>query len=204
MEDYNKIPTEAVIEETINNLEDRGIEVLVVNTREEVLERVKELIKAGGEVINGSSTTLQEAGIVDYLKSGKHGWKNLHEEILKETDKAKQAEMRRKSITAEYFLSSVNAISKTGALIACDQSGSRVGAFLFGAKKLILVSGVNKITDSVEEGMKRVREYAYPLEDERAKKAYGTGSGTNKWAIIEKEKATGRITLILVKEKLGF
>ncbi|MEK6941358.1 MAG: LUD domain-containing protein, partial [archaeon] len=125
------------------------------------------------------------------------------EEILKESDWPKQAELRRQATIAEYFLGSVNAISKNGELVACDASGSRVGAYLFSAKNLILVAGVNKITPSLETAMQRVREQAFPLENERAMKAYGMGSSTAKWAIIEKDRP-GRTKLILVKEKLGF
>jgi len=38
-------------------------------------------------------------------------------------------ELRRKSVTADYFISSANAIARTGELVACDASGSRVGAW---------------------------------------------------------------------------
>ena len=141
---------------------------------------------------------------MDYLKSGGHGWKNLHEEILKENDVAKQMDLRRKSVTAEYFLGSVNAIAKTGELVACDASGSRVTAYPFAAKNLILVAGEQKITSNLDEAIKRVREYVYPFENERAQEAYGMNSTTGKWVIIEREVIPNRTTLILVKEKLGF
>ena len=88
--------------------------------------------------------------------------------------------------------------------MACDASGSRGTAYPFAAKNLILVAGVQKITTTLDEAMKRVREYVYPLEDERAKKAYGMSSTTGKWVIIEREIIPNRTTLILVKEKLGF
>ena len=154
--------------------------------------------------MNGSSTTLTEIGFTEYLKSGSHGWKNLHLLILEEKDPTQQLELRRKAASAEYFLGSVNAISKTGALIACDASGSRVTAYPFAAKKLILVAGTQKICDSLDEAMQRVRDYVFPLEDARALKAYGRNSSLGKWVIIEKEVIPDRITLILVKEKLGF
>lgn len=43
-----------------------------------------------------------------------------------------------------------------------------------------------------------------PLEDLRAREAYGIGSGINKVLIVNREVVPGRITVILVKEKLGF
>jgi len=52
--------------------------------------------------------------------------------------------------------------------------------------------------------MRRVREYVYPLEDARAKKAYGTSTAFGKWVIIENEFQKDRISIVLVKEVLGF
>lgn len=204
MNKYEKLMNDNEIKEVANNIENRGINVLLVENRAEALEKIKELIPKNSEVYNGGSSTLNEIGFLDYLKTNKHGWINLHEEILKEKDPKKQADLRRKSVTSEYFLGSINAIAKTGELVACDATGSRVTAYPFAAKNLILVSGINKITDSLEDAIKRVREYVYPLENERAKKAYGSGSTIGKWVIIEREIFKGRTTLILVKEKLGF
>lgn len=201
---WSKIPDGKTISHAVEAVKGRGIEVFLVNSKKEALDKIIELIPKGAEVMNGSSTTLEEIGFVDYLESGKHGWKNLHEEILKEKDWPKQAELRRKATTAEYFLGSINAISKNGELVSCDNSGSRVGAYLFSAKNLVLVSGVQKIAGSLEEAMQRVRGYAFVLEDQRAKKAYGMNSSVSKWAIIEREINSNRVKLILVKEKLGF
>lgn len=178
--------------------------MIVVDSRREAFEKILEIVPKDTEISNGSSTTLHEIGFMDYLESGRHGWRNLHEEIIKEDDKEKRADLRRKSVTAEYFLGSVNAIAQTGELVACDASGSRVTAYPYAAKNLILVAGAQKIAPTLEDAMKRVREYVYPLEDKRALKAYGVHSTIGKWVIIERERNLGRITLILVKEKLGF
>lgn len=204
METWSEIPDEKAIKEVVEAVRSRGVNVMLVNGRSEALAKIKELIPENAEVMNGSSTTLDQIGFTDYLKSGKHGWKNLHVEILREKDGAKQADLRRKSVSSEYFLGSVNAISKTGELVACDASGSRVSAYPFAAKNLILVAGAQKITSSLDEAIKRIREYVFPLEDERAKKVYGMGSATGKWVVIEREIFPNRTTLILVKEKLGF
>ena len=52
--------------------------------------------------------------------------------------------------------------------------------------------------------MERINEYVFPLENERAMKAYGMASSINKVLLINKESTAGRITMIIVKEKLGF
>ena len=56
----------------------------------------------------------------------------------------------------------------------------------------------------LDEGLRRIDEYAFPLEDARAQAAYGIHSGVNKVLIINREIAPGRITVVLVDEVLGF
>jgi len=201
---YETLPSEETITKTAEAIKQRGIEVIIVNSKEEALAKVKELIPEGATVMNGSSTTLDEIGFVEYLKQGKHPWKNLHDPILQEQDQQKRMELMRQAVLADYFLGSTNAIAETGELVSADASGSRVGAYPFAAGKVILVSGINKIVPTLEDAIKRVREYAYPLENERAKKVYGMGSMVGKMLITEKEMFPQRTTLILVKEKLGF
>ena len=52
--------------------------------------------------------------------------------------------------------------------------------------------------------MRRIYEYCYPLEDARARRAYGVPSGVNNILIINKTVTPGRITAIIVQERLGF
>jgi hypothetical protein len=57
----------------------------------------------------------------------------------------------------------------------------------------------------MEDGMKRVREYCLPLEDNRMKRAGFRGSAIGKILIFERETLPKRtVTLIFVNEKLGF
>jgi NADPH:quinone reductase-like Zn-dependent oxidoreductase len=203
-QDWTKTPDEKELKQVIENIKSRGINVILVNNKSEALEKIKKIIPKGASIANGGSTTLEQIGFIDYLKNGSHDWKNLHEEVLQERDGEKQADLRRRMVTADYFFGSVNAISRNGELVACDATGSRVTAYPFAAKNLILVAGYQKIANNLEDAFKRVREHVFPLENERAKKAYGSGSTFGKWVVIEHEIFKGRTTLILVKEKLGF
>lgn len=203
--DFSTLPNEKIIEQTKAALEKHGMDVEVVEKKEHALEWIKKHIPKGAKVMNGSSTTLSEIGFIDYAKSNTHGWDNLHETILKEQDWGKQSELRRLALVdADYFVASVNAVTQNGELVAVDNTGSRVGAFPFAAKKLILIVGAQKITKDIDEAMKRIREHVFPLEDKRMMGVYGMGSGYGKWVIIENEKTPNRIQVILVKEKLGF
>ncbi len=204
MHDYAKIPADDVIKKTIKNLQSRGITVFFVKTKKDALEKVKSMIPDGMTVMNGSSTTLEEIGFVDYLKEGQ-SWGNLHIPALMEKNEKNKIRLMRESLLADYFLGSVNAIAETGELVATDASGSRVGAYPYSAGKLILVSGVNKIEPTLDIAMKRIREYVLPLESVRVKEVYGMESSFfGKTVIIHREIIPERINLILVKEKLGY
>jgi hypothetical protein len=56
----------------------------------------------------------------------------------------------------------------------------------------------------LEEGLRRINEYSFPLEDARAQAAYGIHSAVNKVVIINGEYTPGRITVVFVDEVLGF
>ena len=201
---WNRKPAEQDIASTIKAVEDRGINVSRVRDGLQALEKIKEIIPPGAEVMNGSSTTLIEIGYLELMDSGRHRWSDLHKAVFSEEDTKKRNEIRRKSVTAEYFLSGVNAIAMTGELVGCDATGSRVGAWPFAAKNLLLISGVNKIVPTLQDAMRRIFEYVYPLEDARSKKVNGMPSQIGKCVIIANERQIGRINLILVDETLGY
>ena len=66
------------------------------------------------------------------------------------------------------------------------------------------IVGAQKIVSDVAAGMRRIYEYCFPLEDARARGAYGVPSGVNNILIINKVLAVGRVTAIIVNERLGF
>lgn len=194
------------IQKTIDALEQRGIKAIVVNNRAEALEKVKSLIPIGASVMNGSSRTLEEVGFVEYLKEGNHGWKNLHEEILAEKEPAKQAMLRKQAVLSDYYLGSVHAVAETGQLVIASNSGSQLPHIVFTSPNLIFVVGVQKIALDLNAALARVREYVYPLENQRMKDVGMGGSAISKLLIFEREPAfMGRkVYVIFVNENLGF
>jgi L-lactate utilization protein LutB len=201
---WNSLPSPEIVRQTMKSVEERGITVIPAADGDAALAALMNLIPPGAEIMTGSSTTLIEIGFDEYIGSGKSGWKSLHAAVTSENDDKKRAELRRKSVTAEYFVSGANAISRTGEIVACDASGSRVGAWPFAAGHLVLVVGINKIAPSLELALQRVFQYAFRLENARAQRAYGTPSSIGKCVILAREKIPGRVTLILVSEALGY
>ncbi|TSC62075.1 MAG: hypothetical protein G01um101448_1208 [Parcubacteria group bacterium Gr01-1014_48] len=203
---YETLATAETIKKTSDVLAGRGIEAIVVNNRAEALLKVTSLIEKGASVMNGSSRTLEEIGFVDYLKSGNHGWKNLHEEILKEKDPARQAVLRKQAVLSDYYLGSVHAVAETGQLVIASNSGSQLPHIVFTSPNVIFVVGTHKITPNLDAALARVREYVLPLEDRRMKDVGMGGSAISKLLIFEREQAfMGRkVWVIFVREKLGF
>ncbi len=203
---YDQIPSPERLNETIQAVQARGIDVVLVNTKEEALAKLKELIPAGASLMTGSSITLQQIGFEDLLISKQHSWNNLKDAILAEKDPQKQADLRRQSVLADYFLGSVHAVAASGELLIASSTGSQLPAYAYSSRNVVWVAGAQKIVADLDEAFRRVREHVFPLEDQRMKNAGYKGATLGKWLIFERESAfLGRgVTLVLVNEPLGF
>ncbi len=203
---WESLPSKETIDRTITALKSRGINAEFVPNRQEALELVTRMIPAGVELMTASSKTLDEIGFLALLKSGKHQWTSLNDIVYGEKDPAKRAELRRSSINVDYFLGSVHAITETGETIVASASGSQIPSYAFTSKNVIWVAGTQKIVPTLEEGLRRVREYSLNLESARMKSLGYPGSMIAKILIVEREPAQlGRnVSMILVNEKLGF
>ncbi|VVB89044.1 LUD domain protein [uncultured archaeon] len=202
---YDTLASKGTVEKTMKALKPRGINPEFVNTKEDALNRLKQLIPPGVEVMTAGSTTLDQIGFTDLLISGKHSWKNLKNEILAEKDPVKQTELRKKSVTADYMIGSVHAVVESGEVLVVNATGSSIPSFSFSSDNVIWIVGAQKIVPTVEEGFKRLREYCFPLEDKRMKSIGYPGSALGKFLLFEKEINPNRkVTLIFVNEKLGF
>lgn len=203
-EKHDELASEGEIKEAVENLEESGFKVKVVESGEEALEEIKDEIPEESSVMNGHSTTLEEIGFMDYLNEGDHSWESLPAKIWSIDDDEKRNEERRKATTADYFLGSVNAVAgEDGSLVAADLSGSRVGGYPFAAGNVVIVTGTNKIVGDVEDARNRLWEYAYEFENKRAQEEYGVESACAKEFLYHGE-SDDRASVILVKEKLGF
>lgn len=202
---YDTLASKSAIKKVMDAVKQRGITAELMDTKEDALKRLQALIPQGAEVMTGSSTTLNQIGFTDLLKSGKHPWKNWKDMILSEKDGVKQMELRRKSVMSEYFLGSVHAIAETGEMVIASASGSQLPSYVFTSNNVIWVAGTQKIVPALPDAIKRVQEYVFPLEDARMKKEGAAGSTIGKLIIFEKEINPARkLTLILVNEILGF
>jgi hypothetical protein len=206
--DYETLAGKDSIEKTIKGLAERNVEAVVVKNGAEALEKIKSFIPANASVMNGASTTLDQIGFVEYLKSGKHGWNNLHEGILAEKDPAKQTQLRKLALLSDYYLGSVHALAETGEFVVASQSGSQLPHIIFSSANLILVASTKKIVPTLADAQRRLEEHVIPQEDARMKKAYGPQSGTRLAKQVtfhyEAPYLNRKVRMLLVEENLGF
>lgn len=203
---FNVLASVEAINKTKKALTKRGLLSEFVETGAEALARIKELIREGDSVMNGSSRTLEEIGFVEYLKGDKHGWNNLHKNILEERDLEIQKFLRKQSVLSDFYLGSAHALAETGEIVIASNSGSQLPHLVFTSPNIILVVGGQKITPTLDGAIARVKEYVFPLEDARMKEVGMGGSFISKLLIINREQIfMGRkFHIILVNEKLGF
>ena len=203
---YNKLATQEQIATTVSALKAKGINTINTKNKVETLETIKQLIPQGVSVMNGASVTLEQIGFVDYLKSGKHRWNNLHEAIVLEKDQIKQAVLRKQSVLSDYYLGSVHALVQNGDFIIASNTGSQLPHVVFTSANLIFVLSTKKIVPTLDAAMKRLEEYVVPLENEHMMKKYGVPTAVNKIVIFKNENhMMGRkVTIILIEEDLGF
>jgi L-lactate utilization protein LutB len=203
---YDTLATPETLQKISDALVTRGMEGIIVHTKAEALEKIKSLIAPGASVMNGSSVTLEEIGFIEYLKNGAHGWNNLHEHILAEQDKEKQAALRKQSVLSDYYLGSAHAITETGEIVIASNTGSQLPHLVFTSQNIILVVGAQKIAPTLLDALRRIDEYVVPLEDEHMKQKFGVGTLHSKTVILHHENPMmGRkVHILFVLEKLGF
>jgi len=191
------------VRRTAAALEANGISVLRAANAADAKRIALDLIPEGSQVHHGASETLEATGITEVLeKSGRY--EPLRPLIWSMDRKTQADEIRRLSAAPDVMLGSVHAITESGSLITASMGGGQLGPYVSGAGRVILVVGTQKIVADLEEGLRRIEEYAFPLEDARAQAAYGIHSGVNKVLIVNREVIPGRITVVLVDQALGF
>ena len=200
---FGTVADETRVRRAARALEANGINVLRAANAAEAKRIVLGLIPDGSQVHHGASMSLDVAGITEEIdKSGRY--ESLRPRISSMDRQTRADEIRRLSAGPDFMLGSVHAVTETGSLMAASMGGSQLGPYVSGAGRVILVVGTQKIVPDLEDGLRRINEYAFPLEDARAQEAYGIHSAVNKVLIINREITPGRITVVFVDEVLGF
>lgn len=182
--------------------------------KDEARRIVMDMIPAGSKIAVGGSVTLNETGILAEIQKPEYKFidryhVNSFEEML---------DKYREGYYADFLVSSTNAITMNGELVNIDCTGNRTSQIVFGPKKVIIVAGVNKIVDTVEDGLKRAKKIA-PMNSRRIKHQTPCATDDNIKCSNCHARARvcnvtsiltgchyfpGRITVVLVPEILGY
>jgi hypothetical protein len=201
--EFAGLASDARIDGAAAALQRNGITSLVVDSGEEARGAVRSLLPIGAEVFNNTSRTLERIGVAeDIERSG------LYQPLrprLYQMDREMQArEMRQLTAAPDFVVGSVHAVTEEGSLLIASASGSQLAPLVAGAGHVVLVIGGQKIVADVATGLRRINEYCFPLEDRRAREAYGVPSGVNNVLIINRAITPTRISAVLVRQSLGF
>lgn len=200
---FAELASEEQIQRTIQALEANGMRTYIANNGDEARRIVFDLLPEGAEVFTSVSKTLDTLGISTEIDQSSR-FKAIRSKLYELYQQNRTDEMRKLGASPDFVIGSVHAITEEGQVLAASGSGSQLGPYVFGAGHVIWIVGTQKIVRNLDEGMQRIKEYAYPLEDVRARKVYGMPSRVNKVLLVNGEGRPDRITVVLVKENLGF
>jgi LUD domain len=183
-------------------LKANGIEAAVADDLEQAKRLVLEQLPEGAEVHEGASVTMETIGVTaEVEQSGRY---DAVRPRIWAMDRATQLrDMRKLGAGPDYVTGSAHAVTEDGHLVFASKTGSQLAAYAYGAGRVVLAAGSQKIVRDVEEGLRRIREYVYPLEDQHMLDLYGTHSAMNKLFVVMAEEAP-RISIVLIDRPVGF
>lgn len=198
----------------IKNLKKRNMDGVYCPTKEEALEKALSYMEEGSVVSWGGSMSVEEIGLKDAVVSG--NYQVIDRSVAKNFEE--QRVIFSKAALADYYLMSTNAVTLDGELINIDGTGNRVAALCYGPKHIIMIVGMNKVVNNVEDGVSRIRNTASApncirlgLETPcsltgRCGDCYGDSCICSDIVITRRQSAAmkDRIKVIFVGENLGY
>ncbi len=195
---------------TITHLREHNFAADYFETKEDVLNFLKENIKKGASVGIGGSMTLNEAGITPWLTGNEDYvfYDRYH------TDDVKK--VFHQSLSADVYITSSNAVTEDGGLYNVDGNGNRVAALIYGPEKVYVVAGINKLVRDLDEAIERVQMLTAPANNVRLNienpctkagrciECNAPTSICNQFVYTRRSGTKDRIHVLLVGEELGY
>jgi len=209
--EFTQLASEEQIAKTMLALEAHGMRAVVFESGEEARAHVLDLIPSGAEVYNSPSRTLELIGLAEDIEHPTR-FQSVRARLHALDRVTQRNEMRKLGASPDVLVGSVHAITEQGEVLIASAVGSQLGPAASGAGAVIWVVGTQKLVHTLEDGFRRIREYSYhsalapllPVENERTHLVYGQATAINKILIVNGEAYLGRITIVLVKQQLGF
>lgn len=201
------------IQRTMDNLRLNRMKPYYVESREELYDIIRGLIREDKLITAGGSMSLKDSGVTELLM-------NEFGDVYLDRSKGKTpddvGEIFRKAFISDTFFASSNAITEDGELYNVDGNGNRVSAMIFGPKQVIIVAGVNKIVKDLAEAKARVEKIAAPKNTVRlscdtpcAKSGecmhcHSPARVCCSYVTLAHQRVPDRIKVIIVNEDLGY
>ncbi len=196
----------------LSRLPKRNMEGWFCETRQEAVAKALELMPEGSVISWGGSMSISECGLMDAVRERNY---TLVDRALAVTPQEKR-EIYARTVMADYYLMSTNAITMNGELVNIDGFGNRVACLCSGPEHVIIIAGMNKVVNSVEAGIERIRTKAAPPNTTRLNKdtpcartgvcgdCFSPDCICSQTVVTRRSGIPGRIQIILVNEDLGF
>jgi L-lactate utilization protein LutB len=212
-EDYHSWLREKLGELCVKKLKKNAFDAHFVETREEARSLILEMVSGYETFGFGGSDTTRSLGVLEELKALD---KTIYDHWVKGHNLEEDLDLRLRMGRCDCFFTSANAVSATGEVVNVDGVGNRTSAMAFGPKKVVIVAGMNKVTQDLESALRRVKEVAAPM---RAKSLNmetpcaetGVCSDCNVpqricrvTTILHRKPMLTDVSVILIKEDLGF
>ena len=212
MTEFQKKYYEKRAQVLIKNLHSRHFDAYYCDNKEEALAKALELIPEGVSVGWGGALSAQQIGLIDAVRQG--NYTAIDRDVV--ADPVEKAKVMKQALLADVFIAGANALSMDGQMVSIDGNGNRVGAIIYGPDSVIIVAGMNKVVDSLEDAVRRARTVAAPMNKQRfnlqtpcevtgqCADCKSDGCICNQILITRNCKPAGRIKFVLVGEELGF
>lgn len=196
----------------LKNLRGRRFEAYYCDNKEDALKKALELIPKGASISWGGAASAREIGLMDAVK---HGEYRVLDRDTVETPEEK-ARLMKQAQLCDVFLCGANALSLDGQMVNIDGVGNRVAAIAYGPETVLVIAGMNKVMDTLEDAVRRARTVAAPINKQRfptqtpchvtgsCANCHGDDCICNEVLITRGTRVPGRIKFILVGEDLGF
>lgn len=202
---------EKQVQRTLDALHANNMDAWYLATAAEVVPFVEKMIPEGSVVSHGGSMTLSETGVLDLLASGQYDYLDRSKVPPEEADA-----LYRRVFSADWYLSSANAVTEAGEVYNVDATANRISAIAFGPSNVLLIVGRNKLVADLAAAERRMKEVTAPANAVRLGRKTPcavTGRCADchspdriccSTLVLRQQAKKGRIKVLIVGEELGF
>ena len=196
----------------VKNLRKRNFGACYCETAEEALGKALALLPENAVVGWGGATSAEQIGLLEAVRKG--NYRAIDRDTAATMEE--RVEMMRSCLMTDWFITGANAISLEGEMVNIDGMGNRVAAMVYGPKNVLVIAGMNKVMDTLEDALNRARTVAAPVNKQRfpgdtpclvtgsCADCLSEGCICNQILITRNCRPAGRIQFIIVGEDLGF